>query len=257
MEKTTRRRFLGLAGLAAAGAGLGPALRALAARPPGAAFAAPLTARQWAMVIDTRKCLKKDGCTICIDACHAIHNVPRHAEARHEVKWVWKDRFEHALPDQAHEYMIEGLKGRNVLLLCNHCANPSCVRVCPTKATWKRASDGIVMMDMHRCVGCRFCMAACPYGSRSFNWVDPRKAIAKVDPGYPTRTRGVVEKCTFCVERLVRGQGPKCVEVCPEKALAFGDVEDAGSEVRALLASRFNLRRKPNLGTRPEVYYLV
>ena len=89
-----------------------------------------------------------------------------------------------------------------VLVLCNHCDNPPCARVCPTEATWKR-DDGIVMMDWHRCIGCRYCIAACPYGSRSFNWQRPAAASRQADPDYPTRTKGVVEKCTFCDERLV------------------------------------------------------
>ena len=140
-----------------------------------------------------------------------------------------------------------------MLVFCNHCDNPPCVRVCPTQATWKR-DDGIVMMDWHRCIGCRYCMAACPYGSRSFNWEDPRPHIKEPNPDFPTRTKGVVEKCTFCDERLDKGQPPACVEACPEKALVFGDLNDPDSEVRRLLRSRFALRRKAGLGTSPEVY---
>jgi molybdopterin-containing oxidoreductase family iron-sulfur binding subunit len=141
--------------------------------------------------------------------------------------------------------------------LCNHCDNPPCVRVCPTKATFRRA-DGIVMMDMHRCIGCRFCMAACPYGSRSFNFYDPRKFLPEVPPNkeYPTRTKGVVEKCTFCTERLVTGQLPYCVEAA-KGAMLFGDMSDAGSAPRKALRSRFSIRRNPGLGTQPQVYYLV
>jgi len=113
------------------------------------------------------------------------------------------------------------------------------------------------MMDWHRCIGCRYCMAACPYGSRSFNWLDPRPHIPRIDPDYPTRTKGVVEKCTFCEERLARGQAPACVEACEEKALVFGDLEDPGSAVRELLRTNFAIRRKAELGTAPEIYYIV
>ena len=101
------------------------------------------------------------------------------------------------------------------------------------------------------------CIVACPYGSRSFNWRDPREAIAKTDPEFPTRSKGVVEKCTFCEERLAKGQMPACVGACKEKCLVFGDLEDAGSKVREVLARRHAIRRKPGLGTQPEVYYLV
>ncbi|MCD6319198.1 MAG: 4Fe-4S dicluster domain-containing protein, partial [Candidatus Desulfofervidaceae bacterium] len=115
----------------------------------------------------------------------------------------------------------------------------------------------IVMMDMHRCIGCRFCMAACPYGSRSFNWQDPRPFIKKENPEYPTRTKGVVEKCDFCAERLDKGLLPACVEACKEKALIFGDLGDPNSEVSKVLRSHYTIRRKPGLGTGPQIYYIV
>jgi len=140
-------------------------------------------------------------------------------------------------------------------VLCNHCENPPCVQACPTKATFKR-DDGIVVMDFHRCIGCRFCMAACPYGSRSFNFRDPRPFIAEVDPGFPTRMKVVVEKCNFCVERLAVGKQPACVEVS-NGILTFGDLEDPESDVRKLLKSNYTIRRKQNLGTGPAVYYIV
>ncbi len=147
------------------------------------------------------------------------------------------------------------------LVLCNHCEKPACVRVCPTQATFKRKQDGIVMMDMHRCIGCRFCMAACPYGARSFNYFDPRKApnLAAEIPNreYPTRTKGVVEKCTFCTERLAFGNMPACVEAAPKGGLVFGDLEDKNSEVRKIVETRYTIRRKPEVGTGPSVYYLI
>jgi molybdopterin-containing oxidoreductase family iron-sulfur binding subunit len=209
------------------------------------------------MVVDTRKCLREAGCTDCVGACHLVHNVPDIGSRKEEVKWIWKERFEHAFPETEHEFMSADILHQDVLLMCNHCDNPPCVRVCPTQATWKRESDGIVMMDMHRCIGCRYCMAACPYGSRSFNWRDPRPSIAKIDEGFPTRTKGVVEKCNFCAERLARGTAPACVEACKAGALVFGDLDDESSEVRRLLKTHFNIRRKPGLGTEPEVFYLV
>jgi molybdopterin-containing oxidoreductase family iron-sulfur binding subunit len=130
------------------------------------------------------------------------------------------------------------------------------VRACPTKATFKRESDGIVMMDFHRCIGCRFCMAACPFGARSFNYRDPRPFIKETNKLFPTRMKGVVEKCNFCNERLAEGKLPACVEASKGK-LAFGDLFDEGSEVRKLIQTNFTLRRKVNLGTEPAVYYIV
>jgi molybdopterin-containing oxidoreductase family iron-sulfur binding subunit len=250
-----RRRFLRRAGLTALClAGEGP-LRQLASGAE-ASTGEVRKGPHWAMVVDLRRCAEKDGCTLCAEACHRAHNVPSIADPKHEVKWIWREPFRDAFPEQNAPVVDESLAAKPVHVLCNQCDNPPCVRVCPTEATWKRP-DGIVMMDWHRCIGCRYCMAACPYGSRSFNWGDPRPHIAKVRNDYPTRTKGVVEKCTFCEERLSRREAPACVEACKDKALVFGDLDDPGSEVRRLLSSRFALRRKPALGTEPEVYYLV
>jgi molybdopterin-containing oxidoreductase family iron-sulfur binding subunit len=248
-----RRGFIKIAGVSAIGlAGL-----SLAGRDGEAGESEPVAAGpRWAMVIDPRKCLKDDGCISCITACHRTHNVPSIPNARHEVKWIWKERFTEAFPDQEAHYIDEALTTRPVLVFCNHCDNPPCVRVCPTQATWRRP-DGIVMMDWHRCIGCRYCVAGCPYGSRSFNWEDPRPYLASPDPQFPTRTKGVVEKCTLCEERLDKKQLPACVEACQEKAMLFGDLNDPESEVRKVLRSHFAIRRKPALGTNPAVYYLV
>lgn len=144
-----------------------------------------------------------------------------------------------------------------VLVLCNHCTNAPCTRVCPTQATWRR-SDGVVAMDAHRCIGCRYCMTACPFGARSFNWENPKPE--QTANNYPARTAGVVEKCNLCVERLDAGQIPLCVDTCRVRgtaALTFGNLEDASSPLRQLLASRQVLRRKPGLGTEPSIFYLL
>jgi molybdopterin-containing oxidoreductase family iron-sulfur binding subunit len=113
------------------------------------------------------------------------------------------------------------------------------------------------MMDWHRCIGCRYCIVACPYGSRSFNWKNPRPWTREIQPDFPTRMRGVVEKCTFCEERLARGQMPACVGACKARAVVFGDIEDPNSDARRMLEGRFSIRRKPELGTQPQIYYLV
>ena len=255
-----RRKFIKIAGLTTAAGILGRyPFEALAAGDESAGTTAgqqPLTGKRWAMVIDLKKCKQKEGCRDCITACNTIHNIPQFDNPKDEIKWIWKEPYEHAFPNKENEYLSDELKDGNVLLLCNQCDNPPCVRACPTQATFKR-DDGIVMMDMHRCIGCRYCMAACPYGSRSFNWRDPRPFIKNINPDYPTRMRGVVEKCDFCAERLAVGKIPACVEACPEKAMAFGDLEDPESEVRELLRTNFTIRRKPALGTNPEIYYIV
>lgn len=256
--KSSRRSFLKLAGISALGLGAKPVLDALAGnqQPKISRNPQALVGQRWAMVVDlTRKC--PDRCKDCIDACHRVHNVPDFGNPKDEIKWIWNEPFEDAFPGQKHEYLQESLKNGPVIVLCNHCDNPPCVRVCPTKATFKRKEDGIVMMDYHRCIGCRFCMAGCPYGARSLNWRDPRPFVKELNREFPTRTKGVVEKCTFCEERLAKGLIPACVEACKDKVLVFGDLKDPNSAIRQLLRSHHTIRRKPELGTSPQVYYIV
>jgi [DsrC]-trisulfide reductase subunit O len=215
-----------------------------------------LTAKQWAMVIDTREFETEEELEPLIDACNKTHNVPHFEDKRHEIKWIWSTRYHNAFPGKSGQFLSEEVESKPFLVLCNHCENPPCVRACPTQATFKRESDGIVMMDFHRCIGCRFCMAACPFGARSFNFRDPRPFIQKINLNFPTRTKGVVEKCNFCAERLAVGQLPACVEASQGK-LAFGDLYDPNSKVRELIRTNYTIRRKQNLGTEPSVYYIV
>ena len=215
-----------------------------------------LTAKQWAMVIDTREFETEEELEPLIEACNKAHNVPHFEDKRHEIKWIWGTHYHNAFPGKSGQFLSEEVESKPFLVLCNHCENPPCVRACPTQATFKRASDGIVMMDFHRCIGCRFCMAACPFGARSFNFRDPRPFIAEINPKFPTRTKGVVEKCNFCAERLAVGQLPACVEASQGK-LAFGDLYDPDSKVRELIRTNYTIRRKQNLGTEPSVYYIV
>ncbi len=249
-----RRTFLKVGMLTAAGFAVRPAYEVLCATSPSVATSPAV--KRWAMLIELRACVDKNHCSDCVEACHRIHNVPRFQNLKDEIKWIWTAPYAEVFPEQVHQFTNAEMKQQPVLILCNHCDNPPCVPVCPTKATFRR-EDGIVMMDSHRCIGCRYCMAACPYGSRSFNWKDPRPAIKEINQAFPTRTKGVVEKCNFCEERLVKGLLPACVEACKEKGLYFGDLNDQGSEVRRVLKGRYVLQRKPSLGTRPSVYYLV
>ncbi len=222
---------------------------------------------QWAMVVDVEKCLRENVRHACVEACDLAHNVPHIPDPEEEVKWVWSEAYEDVFTDQVHAHTPASVREAPVLVLCNHCTEPACVKVCPTGATWKRASDGIVMMDMHRCIGCRYCMAACPYGARSFNWRDPRPwvetdANGKPVSDYPTRTKGVVEKCDFCSERLRVGEIPACVEAANgvpggEGALTFGELSDPDSDVSRLLRERNTVCRRVRLGTGPNVYYIL
>ena len=208
------------------------------------------------MVVDMNKC-RGDCVDICLAVCHEVHNVPYIPKPEHEVKWLFLEPYENAFPERSHRLLSEKVREKKFFLLCNHCEDPPCVRVCPTQATFKRKKDGIVMIDYHRCIGCRFCMAACPYGSRSFNFRDPRPFIKKINPEYPTRRKGVVEKCNFCQELLEVGRIPACVEACKDGALTFGDLENPTSKVRKLLSEKPHIRRKPDLGTGPSVFYIT
>lgn len=264
MENRGRRNFLKLAGISAFTLATKPVRNAVASS-AGSNESAPaemiknekaLVADHWGMVIDTRKLETEADLYPMIEACHKIHNVPVNIKNRnHEIKWIWSEEFGHAFPLTDLEYVNKKAEHLPFLVLCNHCENPPCVRVCPTKATFQR-EDGIVMMDFHRCIGCRFCMAGCPYGSRSFNFKDPRPFIEKINPEFPTRMKGVVEKCNFCAERLAVGLRPACVEAS-NGALLFGDLSDPESEVRKALEENYAIRRKPSLGTGPSVYYIL
>ncbi|MFO7964467.1 MAG: 4Fe-4S dicluster domain-containing protein [Desulfobacterales bacterium] len=259
MERS-KRKFLKIAGISAVGLGMSPALKGFAeqAGPKAVLGRAEkaLTARHWGMVIDTRRLKTYRDIKPLIEACHRIHNVPEIANEDHEIKWLWAEPYEHAFPSKENKYLDERMELQLFPVLCNHCEDPPCVRVCPTKATFKREEDGIVMMDMHRCIGCRFCMAGCPYGSRSFNFRDPRPFIPEINKEYPTRMKGVVEKCNFCAERLAQGKMPGCVEAS-NGALVFGDLDDPNSEIRKVLRENYTIRRKQALGTGPSVYYIV
>ena len=255
-----RRHFLKIAGISAFALSAGLAGRAAeAAVAPGKYEHGPDTLRagRWCMIIDTRKFKTEADYAPLITACREAHNVPN-APGPQEIKWLWLAPYKEGFPDDENLYGPEKFQTGKFPLLCNHCENPPCVRVCPTKATY-RMEDGIVAMDYHRCIGCRFCMAGCPYGARSFNYVDPRIAMPLdrvPNPAYPTRMPGVVEKCTFCAERLAVGKAPACVEASNGRIL-FGDLSNPKSNVRKVLAENFSIRRKPSLGTQPGVYYLV
>ena len=261
--ESSRRRILQLLGLSSLALMAKPVFNALAVEEHGGK-AKPimkendnaLKAKQWAMVIDTREFESEEDLEPLIEICHKIHNVPHLENKRHEIKWIWGAHYHNAFPGKAARFLSEEVEHKPFFVLCNHCENPPCVRACPTKSTWKRESDGVVLMDFHRCIGCRFCMAACPFGARSFNYRDPRPFIHEINTEFPTRSKGVVEKCNFCVERLAVGQLPACVEASEGK-LHFGDLFDPESNVRELIRTHYTIRRKQTLGTEPSVYYIV
>ncbi len=247
-DKVSRRRFLAGVGTGAVAAGFVPIAFDAAGASHSAAASPQQKDRQWAMVIDLRKC---DGCMKCTDACQEEHHLP----ANFEWIKVFKVADRHG-----HSYFMPRP--------CFQCENAPCLRVCPVAATY-RAKDGVVLVDQDRCIGCRMCMAACPYGARYFNYVDP-PAVANPfarppTPEFPVpQQKGTVGKCMFCVHRADEGKLPACVEACNMGALYIGDlVEDVASNgeetVRLSTFIRENdaFRYKEELNTGPRVYYIA
>ncbi|MBU0743046.1 4Fe-4S dicluster domain-containing protein [bacterium] len=238
-----RREFLKTGGLFLVGTPCVYGLMAMAAPRPHEAGATD--ARRWGMVIDLNRC--PADCSACLEACRRENNVAVHGDRRWDIHWIRKVTIR-----KKHE---ADAPTRTLPLLCNHCDHPPCAQVCPVQATYKRA-DGIVIVDHHRCIGCRYCLIACPYNARYFNYREndewPNKA-------YPKRSHGVAESCNFCAHRLDQGRPPACVEACRDSgagALKVGDLDDPDSEISRLIADNSVKRIREDLGTEPKVYYI-
>jgi molybdopterin-containing oxidoreductase family iron-sulfur binding subunit len=219
----------------------------------------PLSDVLFSYALDLSRCV---GCRRCVYACVDENNQSREPQI-HWIRVLEMDKargvdFAHAnayyeaeeVPRDGHFY---------VPVACQQCANPPCVKACPTGATW-RSEDGIVVIDYDWCIGCRCCMSACPYGARHFNWADPGLPAEEVNPvmhvlGNRPRPNGVVEKCTFCVQRVRDGRYPSCVEVCPVGARKFGDLLDPASEIRYILEHKRVFVLKAELNTQPRFFY--
>ena len=205
---------------------------------------------QYGFAIDIQRCI---GCHTCAIACHVENNLP---------KGVWWNRImtEGGAEMDTPAGTWPNVKMTYLPLMCQHCANPACVKVCPVGATYKDKETGVVRQDYDRCIGCRMCIAACPYtGIRSFNWEEPSYTIdfAIGSPDVPEHQKHVVEKCTMCWQRIAKGVEPFCIRACPERARYWGDLDDPNSEVSQLIAKRQYKTLLPEKGTRPSVYYLV
>ncbi|NIM52663.1 MAG: 4Fe-4S dicluster domain-containing protein [Gemmatimonadales bacterium] len=241
-----RRKFLKKSGalLAASSGAFGlPLLTSCTSRTASAE--GPLAGRKWGMVIDLNKCQR--DCTACLDACRNENNVAFHDDKRWDIHWIRKVDIK--------SKDSEGSTEKSVLLLCNHCENPPCAQVCPVQATYKR-QDGIVVIDHHRCIGCRYCMIACPYNARYFNYKDNPEWP---NTEYPKRSHGVAESCHFCAHLLDQGRKPACVEACENAnvgALTFGDLNDPDSDVSRMVSEAPVRRIREDWGTEPKVYYL-
>lgn len=198
----------------------------------------------------------------CVKACQKENNQDRQsgmAYIRIHEHENGQMNFEHATDDFFHEVPAAGHFYMGTQ--CFHCQNPPCTEVCPVKATWMEP-DGIVVVDYNWCIGCRYCIAACPYDARRFNWADPVVPEDEVNTnqhylGNRLRKKGVVEKCTFCIQRSREGQQPACVEACPTGARIFGNLLDPNSEIRWVLANKKVFRLKEDLGTEPKFWYFM
>ncbi len=224
---------------------------------------------RYGMVIDLERCT---GCRACVEACKVENNTPM------ANQWMYVFRLEEGRYPNTHIAFLPRP--------CQHCDNAPCVKVCPVGARFKR-EDGIVATDWERCIGCRYCEVACPYGVNYFNWKapasnyyldwhDPAVDVASqgqvppyrnpdLDKPYGKeqrriagggRARGVIEKCTFCVQRVEQGLDPACVANCPLFALHFGDLDDPNSSVSRLLHRKPAFRLLEETGTQPRVYYV-
>lgn len=254
MENMSRRKFLKLSALTAGLVTLSGCATIKKTPIGGGSFEKSSKEKKvgkWGMLVDMSKI---DDIDAIAEVCHKEHNVPNIPDSRHEVKWIWAEPFSGLFPEETHSALKEKYAETPFVSTCNHCRKAVCVKVCPTQATFM-SEDGIVLQDMHRCIGCRNCMAACPYGSRSFNFVEPRDYIKELNPEYPTRMKGVVEKCDFCYDRIAKGKMPLCAE--KSKGIIVGDLDDASSEIAREISSSMTIVRRPNLGTQPCCYYKV
>ena len=205
---------------------------------------------------------KCQGYMDCVNACVEENNQDRDSQMQyiriHEFKKgqmnfeMADDNFYHEVPAAGHFYM--GTQ-------CFHCENPPCVDVCPVKATWKE-KDGIVVIDYDWCIGCRYCQAACPYDGRRFNWSTPHVPENELNKdqhylGNRPRKKGVMEKCTFCIQRSRSGENPACVEACPTGARIFGNLLDPNSTIRWVIENKKVFRLKEDLGTEPKFWYFM
>ncbi len=217
---------------------------------------------EWGMIIDVDKCtqcikeiMEKEGIDDvekvkppCIRECDKANNVPESEKYYYSLIRIYEVRERE---DAAPLYFP---------VMCQECEHPACVQVCLTKASYRR-EDGIIVVDLHRCIGCRYCMIACPYNARRFLWEPPEEHLRVVNPEAPIRKHGVVMKCEFCLWKIDRERAenkepkPVCVEACPHKALIFGNLKDPNSEVSKILKTSKVLTLRAYLGTNPKVKY--
>ncbi len=218
----------------------------------------PIDGVEFAYALNLSVC---NGSRRCVEACARENNLPDDPEIRYirvmEMEAGSLD-FEEATANYDHD-KVPAKDKFYLPVQCHQCDNPPCVRACPVGATWKEP-DGIVVVDYSWCIGCRFCVVACPYFARRFNWTQPSVPPERINPnqGYLSnrpRFKGVVEKCTFCLHRTRKGRLPACLEACPTGARKFGNLNDPNSEIRKIIESKRVYVLKEDLATLPRFYY--
>jgi tetrathionate reductase subunit B len=236
----SRRGFLGVAAAAIGGVMLAPGIQLIEIARAATASGGASSAVRWGMLIDTTKCA--EGCTDCVTACNTENGLdPRPSPT--SAQWIRKIEIKE----------VKTGRTASAPVMCQHCAEPPCVDVCPTGASFKRA-DGIVLVDRHTCIGCRYCMMACPYKARSF----VHEAVTDQKPDVP-RGKGCVESCTLCVHRLDKGdQTTACAEACSKAghgAILFGDLNNPASEIAKRIRSIQTTQLRADLKLDPGVRY--
>ena len=232
-----RRRFLSGSSAAIAGLTIAPGvfLQTAHAKPKDQAVSSK---NRWGLLIDTTKCA--DGCNDCVSACNKEHGLREIHGPATDAQWIRKV----TLRNKTTRHTV------NMVMMCQHCEKPPCVDVCPTGASFKR-DDGIVLVDKHICIGCRYCMMACPYKARSFI----HETLTDQLPVAP-RGKGTVESCTMCVHKVDRGDGTTaCAEACSSGAITFGDLYDENSEISKNLAEKGGRELRAELGLNTGVRY--
>ncbi len=220
--------------------------------------APPLEGVVFGYAINLSRC---KGYRECVAGCVKENNLGRDSQIQY-IRVLQMNKGDMNLEHSEHYYNPEEVPVEGKFYLpvqCMQCDDPPCVKACPVKATWMEP-DGIVVVDYDWCIGCRYCMAACPYWARHFNWTDPQVPPEELNPdthylGNRPRPKGVVEKCHFCVQRTRKGRQPACMEACPTGARVFGNLLDPNSEIRYILANKTVFRLKEELGTEPKFWY--
>jgi molybdopterin-containing oxidoreductase family iron-sulfur binding subunit len=232
-----RRRFIGGA-LATAGTAFVPGVMLVEVAHSRAPEEAASSKNRWGLLIDTTKCAT--GCNECVTACNTEHGLSGKTGLQ-DSQWIRKVELTHNKTGAKHSLPV----------MCQHCEEPPCVDVCPTGASFKR-EDGIVLVDRHICIGCRYCMMACPYKARSLVHED----LNDTQLAHMPRGKGCVESCTLCVHKVDAGENTTaCAQACPEQAILFGDLNDANSEIARRLATYASKEIRADLGLNTGVRY--